>query len=153
MMVHRGMVGISRSRRRARSRHGFTLVEIILAMMLLSLLAAGFLTIFSNGFLYVFSGGRRTSAVVDAQATMDLLYTRDFEHPDDIAAFLASLGLRHQDPADISVHEGNDTNFCVGPERLLAGTNGCEVTLLVFYDTEDPPKHTTLTVFIPLREG
>lgn len=115
---------------RASDELGFSLVEIVVAVLVLSVTTLAFLNLFDAGLLNVFSSGHRNDAMEFAFEIMERLYARTSPHTgeyslntkDDIRAYLV-------DP----LHEGFyvDGGHEPNPDHPFS-----------FYlvDTEDEPK-------------
>lgn len=129
---------------------GFSLVEILVAMLLLSVMVIAFFNLFDAGLFNVFSSGQRNDALELAFEKMERLYARtsptsgnDLNTKDDIHEYLT-------DRDGFFVDDGQDPNsahpfsfYLVDtanePKVLLTAgvdpyeVDGVEVTIVVFY--------------------
>lgn len=58
-------------------RHGFTLIEIIISLAILSIVILSILGAFTNGFSYIMNMGRRTKAIEQAKKVVDTIILRE----------------------------------------------------------------------------
>jgi prepilin-type N-terminal cleavage/methylation domain-containing protein len=57
--------------RRFRREEGFTLVEVLVALAILSIIIMAFTTLFTSSFSGIFRAGRKSASLYEAQAVLD----------------------------------------------------------------------------------
>ncbi|ACV63981.1 hypothetical protein Dtox_3246 [Desulfofarcimen acetoxidans DSM 771] len=136
-----------------KKQFGFTLVEILVSMAIISIVSAAFIALFSSSFVNTFSTGNRNAAMSLASDKMEALLALG---PTNIETIRAKL----LDNDEMSVQEksteadlyaeanSNLMRFRIEPVNLLtAGTNnGYRVTIVVYYKGGE--RYVTLTSFI-----
>lgn len=133
-----------------RNKKGFSLIELLVALMILSIIIVSFTQVFTSSVTSIFTMGNKTKAVAQAQAVLDGIYQdRILTHTVSgsnlsnfaIAAEVDEATLTSQ-PYDAS----NPIYYSVDTQTI-AGTNYHRVTVLVFY--QNGKHHVTLTALIP----
>ncbi|QNO16114.1 prepilin-type N-terminal cleavage/methylation domain-containing protein [Alkalicella caledoniensis] len=103
---------------------GFTLIEVIISILIISIIVLAFLSIFSNSVINVFSMGNKNTAMVLASDIMEILYgSQPFENIGQLNEFLDSL-------------EGN-FSYSVQQSTLLGEIDGFNVTIVAYYKNGD----------------
>ncbi|NLJ79530.1 MAG: prepilin-type N-terminal cleavage/methylation domain-containing protein [Firmicutes bacterium] len=60
-----------------REEKGFTLVEVVVALIVLSVITIAVVTIYNNGIIAIISSGKRTEAVYEVQAKLERALLED----------------------------------------------------------------------------
>ncbi|MCK8058900.1 MULTISPECIES: prepilin-type N-terminal cleavage/methylation domain-containing protein [unclassified Fusibacter] len=127
---------------------GFTLIELIVAIAILSIIIVSFLTLFSFSFTNMINEGHRTDATHITQTITDSLFATTFTSESGIESYLSSKGYGSES-GDVSLYESKPINFNVMESTLLTVT-GCNVDIAVFYN--DNNDFVTFTVFVPFGD-
>jgi prepilin-type N-terminal cleavage/methylation domain-containing protein len=117
------------------NQQGMTLIEIVIALAILSILVLSFFLIFTTSFAHIFRMGSKTSAMSDAQEVIDAVYiSRDTSE-----AYLDAIRdedfLKLTDCVDLPNYAYDGTHrfvYCVGSETLVDSVM-TTVTVKVFY--------------------
>lgn len=144
-----------------KDKKGFSLVEVIVSMAILSILAVAFLPLFGTSFANIFLFGEREGATSYASDKLELLYAgQPFASEGELKGVLDN-GANGQDCSGGDLYDydsGYDFNFCVEEttqpidnygsviepgEGLL---EGYKVTIVVFYNNGE--SHIELSSFI-----
>jgi prepilin-type N-terminal cleavage/methylation domain-containing protein len=128
---------------------GFTLVEVIISMAIISAIAAAFIMVFGGGFTNIFAMGARSEAKSLAAQQMEMLYAAP--PPLSRTAIITMLegeGGFHVTGTDnlYLPRAGKDFNFSVISFQPRAGITGNKVIIVYFYHAGE--RHTTLTAYI-----
>lgn len=130
-------------RRLQQREKGFTMVEVLISMAIISLLAMSFIPLFSSSLVNIFSYGERERAMTAASDIMEHLYARQpFDEEDDIEYEIDEL-----------INENNENNkyedFSFDDEidkEVIEDVEGYKVTIEVKYQNEE--RKVTLTSFV-----
>ncbi|MCR3921438.1 MAG: prepilin-type N-terminal cleavage/methylation domain-containing protein [Firmicutes bacterium] len=114
---------------------GFTLVEVLVAMVILAIITVSFINAFSSGYIQIVSMGNKTSAMKHAQEIIDTIYNNG-------AAASASV----VDYSDLHLFSGNSAQYGFSTVNVAGRLNN-KVTVVVFYNGGQ--KHVTLSTIIP----
>lgn len=127
------------------NQSGFTLIEVIISIVMLSIVVLSFLTIFSTSSINIFSFGNKNSAMNVASDTMELLYSsQPYSDSSLVVDRLLLLGGKHTEPISHN-HAGKNFNFSVKDATLL-GIDGFNVTIVAFYKNGE--RYVELTSFV-----
>ncbi len=99
-----------------RSRNGFTLIEVLIAMAVLSVGLLGVATLFPIAYVNVDSGGRLTEGTALAQSFLEQLRTIGANDFDGMAGAFPAQGFN-----------GMSTNACAGDAICVAWSNNLDV--------------------------
>lgn len=125
--------------------NGFTLIEVIISIVMLSIILLTFLTVFSTSSINVFNSGNKNSAMNLASDTMELLYSsQPYIDSNSLVDRLKALGGNHTQPLSENYAE-KTFNFSV-QDATLMGIKGYNVTIVAFY--KNGQRHVELTSFV-----
>lgn len=99
-----------------RNRGGFTLIEILIAVAVLSVGLLGVASLYPVAYLNVDSGGKRTEATALAQSFLEQLQTIGATNFDGMAGLFPAQGF-----------DGMSTNACAGNAICAAWRNNLDV--------------------------
>jgi len=136
----------------SKKQGGFTLVEVIISMAIISAVAAAFILVFGGGFANIFAMGSKNEAMSLAAQRMEMLYAAPQPlNGTAIIEMLKEEGGFHITGTDniYLPRAGRDFNFSVESFQPRAGIRGNKVIIVYFYHGGE--RHTTLTAYI--REG
>ena len=133
-------------------QNGFTLVEVIVSMAILSILAVTFLMTFTTGFTNIFASGNKNEAMTLASDKLELLYAKQPISDDDIVSLTDSdifngkfieenHDALYEYDKDFDYDEEGAFNFTVEAKEL-----GYKVTIVSFYQNAE--RYVTLTSFV-----
>lgn len=123
---------------------GFTLVEVILSMAILSIIAASFFAVFSTSFVSIFSSGDKSEAISLSAKNLEYLYANQpFESGNALALYLD--GNRVEDDSELFVYDGSDFNYLITEYTPVDGVVGFRVRIVSFY--QDGERYVKLTSF------
>ncbi|GAB6182081.1 hypothetical protein JCM14036_34000 [Desulfotomaculum defluvii] len=123
---------------------GFTLVELLISMAVLTILIVAFTTFFSWNTTSIFETGERDKALANAENVLEeLFYKEDQEGYFTNGTYLEELELvPYEEVAD---YKNRDRNIFVEPYSSET-ENGYSVTVVVFY--QNGQRHVTISSFI-----
>lgn len=128
---------------------GFTLIEVIISIAIVSIIAAAFLSAFSNGFINIIRSGQKTEAAEKAQKIIDLIYESGSTDPGVISTYDTWIENKtnYDNLKDSSTYSGESSRYCIENITLLSGITFKKVTVLVYYNNG----HSTsiITSYIP----
>ncbi len=132
-----------------KSQEGLTLVEVIIAIMLLVIIAAAFVPLFSTSFANIFTYGHKDRAMASASELFEELYANQpFANADAIEVILGSSYKVEEE--DLTDYSGNDYNYHIEesfqPISGVADVDGFKVTIVYFY--QDGDKYVQLSSFV-----
>lgn len=136
-------------RKRQTNTYGMTLIELILAMAILSIILIAFLNGFGQGVIYIFGAGEKTKANMQIQSIIDELAGQKFK---DYAAIDAYLGTtkgynkKNSLPDTVNYTTGKNVNYFIGSEETKNNVLGYQTTIVVF--VQNGNKYAKITVFI-----
>ncbi|MDW7667536.1 MAG: prepilin-type N-terminal cleavage/methylation domain-containing protein [Bacillota bacterium] len=117
------------------NKNGLTLIEIIIALAILSIMVLGFFQIFTTSFSHIIWMGNKTSAMSDAQEIIDSAYINS----DTSDTFMQSINsediLKIDDCTNLPAHSYDGTHriiYCVDSE-VLVDSALTKLTVKVFY--------------------
>lgn len=130
-----------------KNRKGVTLVEILVAFAILSVIAAAFLLLFSTSITNIFNFGAESRAVARTTENMEALYNLENPTGTDIEAELDAMnGKKALDSTSLYDYDSN-FNFNYYYEGSDTGlSSGYEVTMVMFYRNGE--KYVDLKSFI-----
>lgn len=140
-----------------KSYFGFTLIEIIIAIAILSIIIIAILNVFTFGLTSLFSAGDKSRTVAEldgiVQNVIEQLDTSYNSSQTDIENFLVNtMNFNLKSGANVMIKDaGKDINCYVGPRQVIQGTNtyGYAVTFVKFYGS----KQNTCKITIFITEG
>jgi prepilin-type N-terminal cleavage/methylation domain-containing protein len=115
-----------------------TLLEVVIALAILSILVLGFFLIFTASFAHIYRMGTKTAAMSYAQEVVDHIYINrntSEEFIQDINPGETFLRIHCAD-MDSYTYDGVRVVYCVGTETLI-DTEMTKVTVRVFYKNGD----------------
>lgn len=143
-------------RLRLQSKQGLTLLEIIVALAILSILLVSFLSLFSNGFTTIITAGNKSRASIEAQEIMDRIYaeanfTTKTELRDSISSIISQIEAGDiVDFSDdvVNFDSLNTTNtkvrfYVSEPQAMLIQNNVYLISLQVYY--QNYKRHVTIS--------
>lgn len=122
---------------------GLTLIELIVALTIISIVATSFLVAFSDGFSIIVLGGNKSRASIKAQEILDHIYAEaEFTDKAELRQVVSELidGVSFEDYSDkvadfTEPNISTDIRFYVSePQNLLIQNDVYSVTLSVYYD-------------------
>lgn len=140
---------------------GMTLVELIVALAIMSIIAISLLAIFSSSYSNIFSYGRKSKAATETQSIIDKIYERSvqgnftttLEVQDMVSSVLSLDGYTSgqyklsSSLGGLSTIEGIEhVRYFVSDVILQSDINGFQVSVLVFYSNNK--SSVTLTTFV-----
>lgn len=132
------------------SKKGFTLIEIMVAIFIISILASVFLGAFANGFSNIIYSGKETKAISDAQSCMDNLWqdgeNGSITNTSDLVDKFDSTWHKCLTSSELYTYSNNKNYYYT--TITDNGINFIKLTLVVFYRNGN--SHVTLTSYIPL---
>lgn len=127
-------------------KNGFTLVEIVIAIVIIGIILVPLTGVFTKGFANVINMGNKTRAIAKAQAVIDYIYSERtydflalssvFDIDSKVDDHLENSTYNHEKPINYSVIDYD-----------IDGKLFKKVTVLVFYQNGD--KYITLSALIP----
>ncbi|MCK8058902.1 MULTISPECIES: prepilin-type N-terminal cleavage/methylation domain-containing protein [unclassified Fusibacter] len=131
----------------SKKKNGMTLVEVILAMAILSIIMIGFLNLFAFSFTNIASNGSRTGASYKAQSIVDGVSSGNYTSESEIESYFSLQGHGiESNEADVEVYVNKPVNYNVTPDQVI-GVDGVRLTVVVFYSKHE--KRSTMKLFIP----
>lgn len=118
------------------SKMGFTLIEVIVSLAILSIVAISLLSIFTSSFSIISSMGRKTKAMAEAQQVMDTVYK---------SGSITSSSI--QDIINNETDKANIAFSLIDSFQVTTGINMHKVTITVYYDNRT--KTVSLESLIP----
>ncbi len=137
------------------SNKGITLVEVIVALMILTILTVAFTNLMGFNFINIFNMGEKSKAIAKAMEKTDQLNVLvwNAENTDEATAALENSDNGWVDLDDLPADNTKDCvyDFEYIPDKDLDGTNveGYDVTVIAYYP-EDFKYHVKLESFILL---
>lgn len=133
---------------------GFTLIEIILAIAILSIILIAILNLFSFSLSSVFAAGDKSRTVADldsiAQNIIEQANTSKFSTQNAIETYLTgTLNYNLKTSSTVMTKDaGKDINCFVGARQLITGTTtyGYPVTIVKFVGSKN--RSSKITFFI-----
>jgi prepilin-type N-terminal cleavage/methylation domain-containing protein len=131
-----------------KSNKGFTLVELIVSMAILSIIIVAFLSMFNFSFLTIVNSGKRTDAAFNAQTIIDDLYAQSsLDDVSDVRNYLTSKGYNEVvNLVDVETYTSNAVNYNLSDTSVLS-VNGASVTVVVFFNNNK--NNVRVSAFIP----
>ncbi|HAP32415.1 MAG TPA: hypothetical protein DCQ14_05105 [Firmicutes bacterium] len=132
-----------------KKQSGFTLVEVIISMAIISAITAAFITVFGGAFTNIFAMGSRSEAKSLAAQRMENLYAAP--QPLNGTAIITMLeregGFRVTGTENLYLpRAGKDFNFSVLNFQPRAGITGNKVMIVYFYHGGE--RYITLTSYL-----
>ncbi|MHB1483949.1 MAG: prepilin-type N-terminal cleavage/methylation domain-containing protein [Saccharofermentanales bacterium] len=133
---------------------GASLLEIIIAIAILSLVVVSLLNVFSFSIAGIFGSGNRSNMVMEVQDIVDKLQTQNDTPPGlntqaEIETYL-DINYKKVAKSDLTTWDGtNDVNFYVEEKKVTAGgfdSIGWEVTIVKFFN--DGKRTVQLTTIV-----
>lgn len=130
-----------------RNRHGFTLIEVVLSVVIIAIIATSFLTMFSQGYSSIFKMGRRTTAVNDAQQFTESVYANKGAFVTaTVGSATADGWMKVADSAVIPAESLNGKYYFI-EESVNFGKTMHKITVVRFYS--DGSQSIRLTAIVP----
>lgn len=131
---------------------GMTLIEVIIALALLSIIIVGLINMLSFSYASIFANGFRSKAVLELQAVVDQLLDTNYGTDAAIRSTLDGKSCHEvASLSDIDTQVGsNEINYYVETEQIKANVTGYEVTLLKFFNMGK--QSVRITIFV-IKEG
>jgi len=134
------------------NNQGFTLIELIISIAILSIILVSFMSLLGNGTKNVFSMGHKTQAVAEAQSIIDTVYNAGDTSDTFIQNIDPSTNYQKIDDCNL-LESGTYTyrvRYCV--EEITNTINGNDYTqdvisVLVFYN--NGKNYTVVSSIIP----
>ncbi len=118
---------------------GFSLVEVLVAMAVLTILVVSFTIFFGWNITSIFETGQRSQAVAEAEKKLEKLHYSMDNYASD-PEYVSSEDVLVKDP-------DRDRNFCVEEVTYVDGSvEGYNVTVVVFYKNGE--RYVSLSSFI-----
>ncbi len=134
-----------------KKQDGFTLVEVIVAVVILLIIAMAFVPLFSTGTINIFSFGHRDKAMALGSEKMEIFYANQPLDNGKIDEIIDTLSGNYViDSNDLHTYQGNGYNFSTEesfmPIEYESDVSGYKVTIVVFYQNGE--KHVTVVSFV-----
>ena len=127
-------------RRLQQREKGFTMVEVLISMAIISLLAMSFIPLFSSSLVNIFAYGERERAMTAASDIMEHLYARQpFDNGEPDIEELINENNENNKYEDFSFDDEID-------KEVIEDVEGYKVTIEVKYQNEE--RKVTLTSFV-----
>lgn len=136
------MIALLKYKKQPNSNQGFTLVEVLVAMVVLTIIVIAFTAFFGWNVTSIFDTGEKSRAIAKAESKLEKLY--------------GSMENYKNDPdyvdncENVSIRTGSrDCNFCVTKEAYNfqgSSVDGYNVQVVVFYSNGE--RHVSLSSFI-----
>lgn len=133
-----------------KNKRGMTIVEVLIAFLLMSILTSAFLLVFSSGVVNILDFGSRSRALASANEAMEKVYSIQEPSQTLIEAELnAQNGMKIESSPDLYIYNtGKDFNYFIQYIDTTVST-GFRVTIVYFYRNGE--KFIDLEAFV--REG
>lgn len=144
------------------TKKGFTLIELVVSISVLSIITLSFLGVFADGFSTIINSGRKTKAVEEAQKIMDMINVRESSEDDFLYNVINTSGFKDNFISGINstLHDGTVVSDISASTSILTSPNSSSqdlynrisqklycVTITVEY--ENGTKSVSLTSLIP----
>ncbi len=139
-MKHGDNIRSSNRSKNCSDEYGFTLIEIMVSLTVLSIILASFLSFFTTSFIHVYSLGRNTNAMARATAQMELLIANSPLTFDEINDILEKNVVDSSTVLDFHVDPVSMNPY------LTSIVDGHIVTIVVGYNNSE--RNVQLTSFI-----
>lgn len=117
---------------------GFSLVEVMVASVLLAVLIVTFTNFFGWNVTSIFDTGQRTEAIAEAEKKLEKLHYSMDDYESD---------PEYTSPGTVLTYQNRSRNFCVEEESYAGGSiQGYKVTVVVFYKSGE--RQAAITSFI-----
>lgn len=132
------------------NKKGFSLIELLVAILILSIIIVAFTQGFTTSITNIFTMGSKTKAVAEAQAVLDGIYQDGILDHTTPGSNLS--GFLIQNEVDESVltsqpYEPSKPIYYSVSTQEISGNDYNRVTVLVFY--QNGKHYVTLTALIP----
>lgn len=140
-----------RTFRAFKKQDGFTLVEILVAVVVLLIIATAFVPIFRTSFVNIFTYGQRDKAMALASEKMEIFYARQPLDNNEIDKILEELSGNYiSDLNNLYNYQNNDYNYTYEDTFMpVEGENniiGYKITIVAFYISGD--RYIELSSFV-----
>lgn len=115
------------------SKRGFSLIEVVISMLIISFIAMAFLSIFGTAYSTIFSMGRKTKVVNEAQTLIEAYYVNPNIISTEYPTWKQVLSTDPLDQTLINTYTGFDKFYKVEPVTQN-GKNMNKLTVLIFYN-------------------
>ena len=128
--------------RALKKQDGFTLIEVIVAVVILLIIATTFVPIFRTSFVNIFTYGHKDKAMALASEKMEIFYANQPLDNTDITNILGELNGNYvSDVNDLYTYQNNDYNYTYkdtfmpveGEDNIV----GYVITIVSFYQNGD----------------
>jgi len=118
------------------SKRGFSLIEVVVSMLIVSLIAMAFLSLFGSAYSTIFMMGRKTKAVNEAQTLIEAYYVNPNIINTDYPTWKLVTGDMNNTLVDYNVNPSNlgFNKFYKIESVTQNGKTMSKVTVLVFYN-------------------
>lgn len=131
------------------NKKGMTLIEILIAFLLMSILTSAFLLVFSSGVVNILDFGSRSRALAAANQAMEDVYSIQEPTQGLIVGKLNALnGVQITNSPDLYTYKGKDFNYFIQYIDTTV-SSGFRVTIVYFFRSGE--KFIDLESFV--REG
>lgn len=131
-------------------KRGMTLVELILAIVIIGIIVIAFLSALSGGFVNLISMGSKTKAVAEAQAVIDFIHeSGSIDKTELLAAFPIADEVDISNLYNASYDANKPIYYSVENESIGSATviTTQKVTVLVYY--HGGSRYVTLSALVP----
>ncbi len=137
--------------RAIKKQDGFTLIEVIVAVVILLIIATVFVPIFRTSFVNIFTYGQKDKAMALASEKTEIFYARQPLDNNDITNIIDELSGNYvSDVNDLYSYQNNNYNYTIEESFMPVENNtnisGYKITIVAFYLKGD--RHVEITSFV-----
>jgi prepilin-type N-terminal cleavage/methylation domain-containing protein len=128
------------------SQKGFTLIEIIIAIVILGIILIPLIGVFTKGFTHIMAMGNKTRAIAKAEAVIDYIYAEGTYEPSILTSVFAIDSMVNEELEKSPYNPTKPIYYSVD-DYNINGELFKKVTVLVFYQNGN--RYITLSALVP----
>ena len=129
-----------------KNNKGFTLVEVLISIVILSIIIFSFLHLFGSGFISIFSMGIKDRALAEASDIMEKIYNKQ-EAEGGLSGISEIEGIINEISPSLEFFDSYSISEILPFENNNDDIKGYKVTINVTFQSGDVERQASLTSF------